>query len=238
MQGMSMGIPGLSEGLNFVSSIYNTMGNIANAQNSDSASFEKAWSTGSSAQSSIYDMYSNADAYQDSWANSNSIAEVLGTEATARDIINAAVANQLNIDLWRMQSKENAKQAEIARKFQERMSNTSYQRAVADLKRAGLNPILAAGNMGATTPVGAMATSGLQTAAKANTYANSYSYSNSSSGSHSESHQRSGAHGSSSGYSTNQSQSKGTSRSQTRTQGRELLEGLSKIFGATSAMQK
>jgi len=50
-----------------------------------------------------------------------------------------------------------AKSASDNRDFQEEMSNTSYQRAMKDMRKAGLNPILASKLGGASTPPGAMA---------------------------------------------------------------------------------
>lgn len=52
----------------------------------------------------------------------------------------------------------NSAEAAANREWQERMSNTAYQRAVEDMKKAGLNPILAYANGGASTPGGSQAT--------------------------------------------------------------------------------
>ncbi len=71
----------------------------------------------------------------------------------------AGVAGALGSILGGTQAQQaSAKQARLNRQFQERMSSTAHQREIADLKLAGLNPILSGlGGKGASTPPGAMA---------------------------------------------------------------------------------
>lgn len=75
-------------------------------------------------------------------------AEQASDNQLVRDLYYQSVANEFN-----------ALEAQKDRDWQERMSSTSYQRVVDDLKKAGLNPILAYENGGASTPSGSTANS-------------------------------------------------------------------------------
>lgn len=71
------------------------------------------------------------------------VGGLMGADAAADS---SAAANRANLQIAREQMD-----------FQREMSNTSYQRAVSDMRAAGLNPMLAYSQGGASSPSGAAA---------------------------------------------------------------------------------
>ena len=171
----------LLTGLNVAGNVANTVGTIAGAAKDVAGIFGGWGQTGNSESSGgsisqggghsesgsqsgtniqqVNDWLNQAYAYQGQEAamqgkyNSQSMLKQMGyntLQAIMQGVYNH-IENSVAMNY-------NSAEALANREWQEHMSNTAYQRAVEDMRKAGLNPILAFSNGGASTPGGSAGT--------------------------------------------------------------------------------
>lgn len=116
--------------------------------------------------STTYSTYDPVDNWE-SYIYYNPISQILGLDKGRSEENTYKRQMQLDTNNYirelqklDIQNAFNATEAQKNREFQERLSNTQYQRAVKDLKNAGLNPVLALSHNMGSVPSGNVAQSG------------------------------------------------------------------------------
>lgn len=174
-------LSGILTGLNVAGNVANTIGNVAGAAKNIAGAFGGWGQTGNSESSggSISEGGGHSESGSQSGTNVEQVDEWLkqayayqGQEAAMQRKYNSqSMLKQMGYNTLQaiMQGVYNHIENSVAmnynsaealanREWQEHMSNTAYQRAVEDMKKAGLNPILAFSNGGASTPGGSAGT--------------------------------------------------------------------------------
>lgn len=91
------------------------------------------------------------------------ISRNLNEQAQDISLYNMAKQYGYDTDLWSLQSNFNRLEAQKNREWQEKMSNSAYQRAIDDMTKAGINPASLGGAqvVGASTPSGGSASASM-----------------------------------------------------------------------------
>lgn len=183
--------------------------------------------------------YNVSDSGSRSVSDSWSYGATYGSEATAKSYAEALRAHSRQQDFYNQEMAYNAEQAEMQRYFNKLMADTTYQRSVEDMKKAGINPILAAsfGLSADSVNSGAAASVSSPSTFMGQTFADQRSASQSHSESSSWSHGQGESSGNSSGSSWGESWQNSTSGLSTFLDQMELtFDGLQGIINSGQAL--
>lgn len=100
------------------------------------------------------------NASQGSATTANNLMSQQWNNANILNLLSTGGANLMNALSQTSAKRYNSKEAELQRQWQRAMRKTAYQDTMEDMKKAGLNPILAASNGATSTPSGSGASIG------------------------------------------------------------------------------